>query len=83
MTVRLAKESSSLQAGPDSLLQVKTQAGKTTLIVDVRSVGQPRVVREAVNHLASFREQWPDAYGVVMAPYISPKAAVICREEGA
>lgn len=83
VTVRLAKESSSLQAGPDSQLQVKTQAGKTTLIVDVRSVGQPRVMREATNQLARFREQWPDAYGVVMAPYISPKAAVICREEGA
>lgn len=48
VTVRLTKESSSLQAGPDSQLQGKTQAGKTTLIVD-----------------------------------ISPKAAVICREEGA
>jgi hypothetical protein len=41
------------------------------------------VMREATNQLARFREQWPDAYGVVMAPYISPKAAVICREEGA
>lgn len=82
VTVRLTKESSSLQAGPDFQLQVKTQAGKTTLIVDVRSVGQPRVMREATNQLARFREQWPDAYGVVMAPYISPKAAAICREEG-
>jgi hypothetical protein len=56
VTVRLTNESSSLQAGPDFQLQVKTQAGKTTLLVDVRSLGQPRVVREAVNQLARFGE---------------------------
>ncbi len=82
VTVQLMKESKSPLIGPDFQLRVKTQAGTTTLIVDVRSVGQPRVVREATNQLARYRQQWPEAYGVVMAPYISPKAAAICRDEG-
>ena len=82
VTVQLMKESKPPLTGPDFQLRVKTQAGTTTLIVDVRSVGQPRVVREATNQLARYRQQWPEAYGVVIAPYISPKAAAICREEG-
>ena len=80
--VELIKESKRLKAGPDLLLQVKTRASKSTLMVDVKSVGQPRVVREATNQLARFKEQLPDAYGVVMAPYISQQAAEICRDEG-
>ena len=80
--VEVMRESKRLATGPDLLLQVKTRASKRTLMVDVKSVGQPRVVREATNQLARFKEQWPDAYGVVIAPYISPEAAAICRMEG-
>jgi hypothetical protein len=82
VTVQRMKDSKPLESGLNFRLQVRTRAGRSTLIVDVRSMGQPRVVREATNQLARFRQQWPDAYGVVMAPYISPKAAAICREEG-
>jgi hypothetical protein len=80
--VEVMRESKRLATGPDLLFQVRTRASKRTLMVDVKSVGQPRVVREATNQLARFKEQLPDAYGVVMAPYISPEAAAICRKEG-
>ena len=80
--VEVIKDSKRLTTGPDLLLQVTTRAGKSTLMVDVKTVGQPRVVREATNQLARFKEQLPGAYGVVMAPYISPQAAEICRKEG-
>ena len=80
--VEVIKESKGLETEPDLLLRVKTRAGKSTVMVDVKTVGQPRVVREATNQLARFKEQLPDAYGVVMAPYISPRAAEICRQEG-
>jgi len=80
--VEVMKASKWLENGPDLLLRVRTGTSKRTLMVDVKSVGQPRVVREAANQLARFKEQRPDAYGVVMAPYISPAAAAICRKEG-
>lgn len=80
--VKVMGESKRLATGPDLLFQVRTPASKRTLMVEVKTVGQPRVVREATNQLARFKEQLPDAYGVVMAPYISPEAAAICRKEG-
>lgn len=71
-----------LQTGSDFQILANTRTGKSTLIVEVKSVGQPRLVREAANQLARFKEQAPDSYGVIMAPYISPQAAQICRDEG-
>ncbi len=79
--VEVLKNPKGLTMGPDLLFQVKTRAGKSTLMVEVKAVGQPRVMREATNQLVRFKEQLPDAYGVVMAPYISPQAAEICRQE--
>ena len=51
-------------------------------MVEVRKVGQPRVIREAANRLMRYKDQMSGTYPVVMAPYISPQAAEICREEG-
>lgn len=63
-------------------LRVETPAGSRAVIVEVKDLGQPRIVRDAVNQLARFTGNIPNAYGVIMAPYISPAAAEICRQEG-
>lgn len=52
------------------------------LVVEVRSSGQPRLIREAVNQLLRYLREFPGAYGVVVAPYISSAAAEICAREG-
>jgi len=39
------------------------------------------LAREAVNQLLRYRDLFPEAYGVFMAPYISPNAAKICAKE--
>ncbi|MEW5979981.1 MAG: type IV toxin-antitoxin system AbiEi family antitoxin [Acidobacteriota bacterium] len=80
--LRVTKESKGAGDGADLLLQVKTPGGKTTLMVEVKRVGQPRIVREATNQLLRLKKDLPGAYGVVMAPYISPQAAGICLKEG-
>ncbi|MBM3880398.1 MAG: hypothetical protein FJ280_01075 [Planctomycetes bacterium] len=80
--VRVEKESNAANDRSDLRLQVKTPGGKSTLVVEVRKVGQPRVIREATNQLLRFKNELPGAYGVVMAPYISPEAAEICLKEG-
>lgn len=80
--VETLMESQCPQEGSDFQILVKTRAGKCILIVEMKSIGQPRLVREAANQLARFKEQSPDSYGVIVAPYISPQAAQICRDEG-
>jgi len=65
----------------DIVLNLRTKAGSFSLIVEVKTTGQPRVAREAVNHLLLLRREQPDAYGVFVAPYVSPEAAEICRKD--
>ena len=80
--LRVEKESKPADGGTDLRFQVKTPKGKSTLVVEVKTLGQPRVIRDATNQLLRFKGELPDAYGVVMAPYISPESAEICRKEG-
>ncbi|NOT54487.1 MAG: hypothetical protein HOP18_07775 [Deltaproteobacteria bacterium] len=67
---------------PDVLTTVKLPDREQTLVAEVKSSGQPRLAREAVNQLLRYRESLPDAYGIFIAPYISPQAAAICTQEG-
>jgi hypothetical protein len=66
----------------DFRFNVKTSAGTFALLVEVRSIGQPRIVRDAVNQLLRNKGELADAYGIVMAPYISSQAAEICIKDG-
>ncbi len=66
----------------DFTLKVKTPTGTRTLLVEAKSIGQPRLVRNAVNKLLRCRSEFPDAYGIVMAPYIATQAAEICLKDG-
>ncbi|MFO8036079.1 MAG: type IV toxin-antitoxin system AbiEi family antitoxin [Anaerolineales bacterium] len=51
------------------------------LLVEAKTNGQPRYARAAVNQLLfSTNEFKEDAYGVFIAPYISPASAQICKE---
>jgi Transcriptional regulator, AbiEi antitoxin, Type IV TA system len=67
---------------PDILLDLSLPDGEQRVIVECKTVGQPRVARAAVNQLLRYLKDFPDAYGVFAAPYISPKAAEICAGEG-
>ena len=67
---------------PDFLVRLKLPDREQILIAEVKSSGQPRLAREAAYQLLRYRGLWPGAYGVFMAPYISPRAAAVCEEEG-
>lgn len=54
---------------------------KQVLLVEVKSNGQPRMARDAVNQLIRYRSTYPDAYLIFMAPYISQQAAEICMKD--
>lgn len=66
----------------DLLVNLAIAGKKQTLVVEVKNTGQPRVAREAVNRLIRYRNTYPNAYFIFMAPYISPRAAEICKEDG-
>lgn len=67
----------------DILLDLQAQNGSAwQIVVEVKANGQPRLARDAVNQLLRYRIAFPEAYGVFMAPYISPEAAEICANDG-
>lgn len=68
--------------GGDFIVNLALNGKKQTLIVELKSNGQPRMAREAVNQLIRYRDSFPNSYSVFMAPYISPQAAEICMKDG-
>ena len=52
------------------------------IVVEAKNNGEPRSARNAVNQLLRCLDSNPDAYGVFIAPYISPRSAAICRKAG-
>lgn len=67
---------------PDLVAMVKLPDGEKRIIIEFKTVGQPRIARDALNQLLRYRGILPDAYGIFAAPYISPKVAQICTDEG-
>ena len=69
-------------AGADIVVNLAIDDKKQVLVVEVKSSGQPRLAREAVNQLLRYRDAFQNSYLIFMAPYISPKAAEICKKDG-
>ena len=65
----------------DLVTTVNTPAGTRYIVAEVRTVGQPRVAREAINQLWRNWAKQPDVVPVFMAPYVSSKAAEICKQD--
>lgn len=66
----------------DILVNLAVGDKKQVLLVEVKNSGQPRLARDAVNQLIRYRNSYPDAYLIFMAPYISQQAAEICMKDG-
>lgn len=66
----------------DILVRFRMGGEEKTLLCEVRSVGQPRYIREAITRLANLRQQLPDSYPIAVATYISPQSAALLRRNG-
>jgi hypothetical protein len=77
----ITKEPERENMRPDFLAKLALPDGEQVLVVEIKSNGQPRLAREAVNQLLRYRDLFPGSYGVFVAPYISEKAAEICEKE--
>ena len=54
--------------------------GEWILLLQFKSSGQPRIVRNAMPQIRRQVRQFPRAYGVFVAPYISPASAKVLAE---
>lgn len=67
---------------PDIWMKLKVKDEVQMIIAETKNSGEPRIARQAVNQLLRFFESSPKAYGIFVAPYISPQAEAICSEVG-
>lgn len=71
----------------DLVADVRVNSKRMFLIVEVKAIGQPRNVRQAISQLQMVR-RWSDAtehkhaYCMFAAPFVSESAREICREAG-
>ena len=75
-------EPSFVDIRPDIRITLRVKDDVKYVIGEAKNSGEPRYARQAVNQLLRFFESKPDAYGVFVAPYISPQAEAICSEAG-
>jgi hypothetical protein len=67
---------------PDLAARITLDEREQRILFECKTIGQPRVARNAVNQILRHLEKYPDYYGVFVAPYISPRSAEICSKEG-
>jgi len=69
---------------PDFVLSLFANGEPWQLIVECKSDGQPRHIRSAALQVKDYVRQIANAhtYPMVMAPFISPASAEICKEAG-
>jgi hypothetical protein len=68
--------------GPELIAKVTSPDGERTLVAELRPNGYPRAARDAVNQLLRYRDQFPGAYLIFIAPYITPQTTEFCQREG-
>jgi hypothetical protein len=65
----------------DLLFKVSADGRAHTLVCELKRQAQPRSVREAAAQLRYYCDQiGGNAYGVLLAPYLSPASQQICKE---
>jgi hypothetical protein len=63
----------------DLILKIKVNDNLRSLIVECKSLGEPRIVRTAIQQLREYSNLIENAYPLVAAPYISENTASLCK----
>jgi Transcriptional regulator, AbiEi antitoxin, Type IV TA system len=66
----------------DLLLELKIRDNSRKVVVEVKSLGEPRVIRGAIQQLREYLDRTEDVYPMVAAPYISDDTGRVCRKSG-
>jgi hypothetical protein len=68
------------QTNADVSVDLLIDDKKKHLLIELKSLGTPKSIQDAVNQLLVILNKVPNAYGIVIAPYISRRSAKICKE---
>lgn len=66
----------------DIAIKVRVAGTMRRVICEVKSVGEPRYLAQAITTLMRTTRKDPRLYPLVVAPYISPEGQRLCREAG-
>ncbi len=66
----------------DFILSTLISGKPTKFIIEVKSQGEPRLVRMAIAQLKEYLKGFKDSYGILVAPYLSDASRQICKEAG-
>ncbi len=80
--VDILREPNPEDLGPDLMVKAEVAGQEQMFVVEMKNNGQPRPARDAINQLLRIKANYPGAYGVFIAPYISPRTLDICAKEG-
>ena len=78
--IRVQQQPQSMGGIADLLVTFRRKNDDKLLLADVKSSGQPRYARNAVNSLLIPLAKLANGYGVFIAPYISRQSAEICQQ---
>lgn len=81
-TLQVAVERPSPDAPWDLVLKVRSGGRTRRLVCEVKAVGEPRYLAQAITSLTLAARKNPRIYPVVVAPYISAEGRRLCREAG-
>lgn len=66
----------------DIAVKVRVGRMRKTLIIEVRTLGEPRLAREAISRLRELTRNARGVHPVFAARYVSERSRDLCREEG-
>lgn len=64
----------------DFCVVVEAAGVQERIAVEVKTSGEPRYARQAIQQLSRYLENNQYSYGVFLAPYISPQSAELCAQ---
>jgi len=67
---------------PDFLIKTKYKNKEKNLILEIKSIGEPRHIERAISQLKLYTNNTTNGYPIVASSYISEKSREICRELG-
>ena len=68
------------QTNADVSVDLLINDQKKPLFIQLKSLGTPKNIQDAVNQLLVILNKVPNAYGIVIAPFISSRSAKICND---
>jgi hypothetical protein len=64
----------------DLIVKFKINGRLLSLLIEIKSLGEPRIIRTAIQQLREYSNLIENAYPVVAAPYISEDTANLCKQ---